>query len=460
MPKLRQPVEETHMTQHHSTTSVFKRTPPGALIGTDTTPAPEPELDWSQRIPAERYTSPEFMREEWEKVWTRTWQVACRAQDVAEAGDFHTVEFGRESIIVIRGDDDVVRGFYNVCQHRGTRLCMKGQAGNRGEFKCSYHGWRWNTRGELLEVQDPQTFRNGVPANELGLSPVKVDLWGGFVWFNMNADAPPLLEYLEVIPEQVAPYQPERWQIVREFQVEFDCNWKVVADAFCESYHLRVTHPELLGFMEDFHIQLDCYDRHSRFMSPTMTQALRLGDNTHAIHPDIAESLRMVGLDERDFASNPRATRDALIETKRAQQDNFHFPWKTLSDEQLTDVYHYSIFPGTQLQIFAEVTFVFIFRPHPTSPDKCIFEWQQLSYAPDGLTIQRPERLDLTADDPVDLGNEFSNLAYIQDSFNLPLIQQGMHSAGFKGLYLSDQEISIAHYHKVLMEFIEGRRHG
>ena len=101
--------------------------------------APDPGLEYVP-IPKARYTSAETAREEWDYMWTRTWQCAGRVSDLARAGDYFTFELGTESILVIRQPDDSIRARYNVCMHRGNRLREPGR-GHVEKFSCLFHGW-------------------------------------------------------------------------------------------------------------------------------------------------------------------------------------------------------------------------------------------------------------------------------------------------------------------------------
>ncbi|MCS5582672.1 MAG: Rieske (2Fe-2S) protein, partial [Pseudomonadales bacterium] len=136
------------------------------------------------KITADRYISPEYMVQERDKLWAKTWLVAGVTQDVAEPGDFFVFELEPESIIVSRAEDGTINAFYNVCQHRGARLLLTDQ-GAMATYTCPYHGWVYNNDGSLCEVPEEDRFSRGVPKEGLSLQTLRVDVWAGAVWVCM-----------------------------------------------------------------------------------------------------------------------------------------------------------------------------------------------------------------------------------------------------------------------------------
>ena len=145
-----------------------------ALPGTPCSKEPDPDLP-TGIIDQRRYTSPEFMKLEWERMWTKVWLVAGRSLDMPAAGDYIVTEVGSESIIVVRQADGGARAFYNVCQHRGNRLraCGPGSTGSSHTFKCLYHHWEYNLDGSYRRIPDADTFSQGVP--DYGLTEVRCE---------------------------------------------------------------------------------------------------------------------------------------------------------------------------------------------------------------------------------------------------------------------------------------------
>ena len=152
--------------------------------------APEPDLG-SDLIPKERYTSREFMELEWERMWTRVWNMAGREQDVPEPGDYFTTELGRESFLIVREKPGKggLKGYYNVCGHRGNQLRNPGM-GHAESFQCAYHHWEYNLDGSFKRIPDLETFPQGAPKR--GLEELPCDTWGSFVWYSFDPNVMPL----------------------------------------------------------------------------------------------------------------------------------------------------------------------------------------------------------------------------------------------------------------------------
>ena len=204
--------------------------------------APEPAMG-SEVIPKDRYISPEFMKLEWERMWTKVWLIGCREEEIPEVGDYVTTEIGEESLLIVRGEDGTARTMYNICNHRGNRVKFDG-CGNSQSLVCAYHFWEYDLTGKLINVPDEQDFQQGCPSGKLSLKTVRTESWGGFVWFNLNPDAEPLSEYLGPIQKHLDPYNLQDMYTTMDVTVEWDCNWKTSVDAFNEVYHVQGIHPE------------------------------------------------------------------------------------------------------------------------------------------------------------------------------------------------------------------------
>ena len=167
-------------------------------------------------IPKERYTSADFARVEWERMWTKVWLLAGRESDISSPGDYLTFEIGPESIVVVRQTDGTIRAHANVCMHRGNRLCAPGNGHVPQRFTCGFHGWQYGLDGRLLRATDPDTFPQGLPLDHLSLRGVRCDTWGGFVWINFHPAPEPLAEFLGPVAARLLPYKLEKYALVQD----------------------------------------------------------------------------------------------------------------------------------------------------------------------------------------------------------------------------------------------------
>jgi phenylpropionate dioxygenase-like ring-hydroxylating dioxygenase large terminal subunit len=432
----------------------------------DTTKAPEPEIRPAP-IAAERYTSSEFAHLEWERMWTRVWNIAGLESEIAKPGQFLTCELGPESLLFCRTEQGDVRGYYNVCQHRGNRLVQK-ETGRVQSFHCPYHGWVWSPEGELLAVQDPEDFHQGNPCGKLTLVPVKVELWAGFVWFNLDPGCVPLREFLDPIAEQLETYQMEKMVRTHHITLEADCNWKVIQDNFQESYHIATVHPALKYFLDDTYqnTQFDLYPSgHNRMLMLGGGPSPRADGEEETVLRFMREELVWWGLDPDDFRGRTREMRVALQQQKRALGPEKGFDFSRYVDAQLTDHYHYTLFPNVSLSMKPDGCIFLRGTPHPTDPQKSFFDCWYFTLFPEGvdeyLAFSMAESI--RRDDPVEhqrgrLGDVFLGGGIDQDVSVFLSQQKGFRSRGYRGAYLSNQERRVQYYHQVVDEFISGTR--
>jgi phenylpropionate dioxygenase-like ring-hydroxylating dioxygenase large terminal subunit len=429
------------------------RSTPSEGRGTPVENAPSPELDYTP-IPKQRYTSNEFMELEWQRMWTRTWLMTIRESQIAKPGDFVTYDLGKESFLITRDNHGKVRAYYNVCLHRGNRLQPVGnerKCGHAESFQCGYHRWEWNLDGSVKNIPEyRESFPQLEPQSKLGLREILADTWGGWVWINMDRNAEPLLEYLEPIPKHFAAYQTEGYVLAANVTIPWDCNWKTAVDAFNEAYHVQGIHPQLYQYIDDLNMQFDLYKRHARMLVPQCIQSPRVLGHEQ-LHYYVSMQLTALGKDLKYYEQHPREARRALHQAKRAVEDQTHFPYKTLNDEQLTDDYHYTIFPNAQFNTYAEGAMVFISRPHPTDPNKMFYDLQYYTHPEPGKPAVDAEHRYIT-NEQLDMGDAFLNEVLLQDAFNLPHVQAGMQSQAYEALRIGEQECRIAFFHKVLME--------
>ncbi len=415
--------------------------------GTPTEKAEDPDLGYDI-IPAARYTSEEFMRQEWEHVWTKVWLLGGRSCDIPEPGDYICTEIGKESVLIVRQGDGSVRAFPNVCLHRGNRLRPEG-LGNAEHFQCMYHHWTYDWSGRITRIPDMGTFPQGCPKGG-GLPPLPCEEWGSFVWFSLNREVEPLADFLGVIPQHLDPYHMERMAWVRDVTVEWDCNWKASVDAFSEVYHVQGIHPQLQWYLDDTNAQIDVYDRHSRYLVPFAAVSARVAMPS-TIPPAIDGIMRAAGMDPAEYEGRVGDIRRDVQLFKRKHGPEQGKDYSDLNDDQLTDDYHYTIFPNVSLNVHADDVMMFRQRPHATDPNKMLYDIWVLELVPEGEEWpERPKHRRFCH------GDRSIGQVLDQDAFNLPTVQKGMQSDAFPGLWIGDQELRIRHFHKVLDDYIYG----
>ena len=264
----------------------------------------------------------------------------------------------------------------------------------------------------------------------------------------MNPMAPSLRDYLGVIPAHLDPYAFERMKLIDWKTIAWDCNWKTSVDAFNETYHVQGIHPELLSWLDDWNVQIDLLGRHNRFLVPFTTPSPRFEDQS-SMTGMMAAFAQLHGFDPAEFEGRPRELRLAIQRKKRAEQDGSIYPYAQLNDDQLSDDYHYMIFPNTTMNIYGETMLLFCSRPHPTDPDKMFFDLLNFAHLPPEQPHQLPEH-HTYEHGQISLGQVLD-----QDAHNLPSVQRGMHSRAYEGLILGEQELRIRHFHAVLGDHVD-----
>ena len=207
-------------------------------------------------IPFDWYSDPAVLRLERERIFRRTWQYAGRADQVAEPGAFFTCDLAGVPIVVVRDEDGGLRGFLNVCRHRGSLVC-EGE-GKRASLQCPYHAWTYGLDGSLRAA--PRSERvPGFEKEALGLVAVPVDAWGPFVFVNPDPEAEPLAETLGELPALVAASGVDLDSLrflKRASGEEYAANWKVCSENYLECYHCQVAHPD---FSKVVDVSVDAY---------------------------------------------------------------------------------------------------------------------------------------------------------------------------------------------------------
>jgi glycine betaine catabolism A len=209
-------------------------------------------------LPGRSYTDPALFAEEQAKIFENMWFCAVRAEDLPKPGSFKTVQVGAESVIVVRGRDDRLRAFLNVCRHRGARLCMEEQGEVRRTIRCAYHAWSYDLDGRLAAAPNLAKMPD-IDRVEYGLVPVSLREWLGYAWVCL-ADEPPSFEDTVTYaaterlgdPAAIENYHVDRLTLGRRVVYDVKANWKLIVENFMECYHCATIHPELVAVLPEF----------------------------------------------------------------------------------------------------------------------------------------------------------------------------------------------------------------
>ena len=241
--------------------------------------------------------------------------------------------------------------------------------------------WEYNLAGELINVPDAETFPQGAPCDKLSIVELPCDTWGNWVWFSLNQDVEPLRDFLGIIPEHLDPYHFERMALVNDVTVEWDCNWKASVDAFNETYHVAGTHPQLLDYIEDMDVQIDTYERHNRYLIPFGMISTHIEDGA-TIADGQLEFMQMCGVDPSEYTGDGLGVRRYIQKKVRENAEKQGLDYSDLNDDQLSDDYHYLIFPNITFNTHCNSVMEFRQRPHETDPKQDVLRPAELHADP------------------------------------------------------------------------------
>lgn len=337
-------------------------------------------------LPGRDYHADDVWEQEKERIFFRTWIAIGRAEEVEAAGDYMVRDVADEQILVVRGKDDVVRAFYNVCRHRGSQLCSAETGGGRAAFVCPYHNWTYDLEGRLVGTPNVRA-EDGLDRDAYGLRAVGCEVWEGFVFVNLADDPAPLESQLAQEPD--APLEYGRYglgelRIARRITYEVGANWKIVLDNFNECLHCPGIHPELVNLVPMF----------------------RKGMVVDPDRPDLGATL---GEGMSTFTMSGTSSLPAL---------------PGLDEVDCRTYWGYSVMPSLMVNLLSTGVFVYTLFPSAPGHTRIVSEY-----------LYRPETI---AEDGFDCSDmvEFLDLVSRQDWEVCELAQRGVRSRGFvQGVY-------------------------
>jgi choline monooxygenase len=260
-------------------------------------------LELAGTVPSACYTDPAWLSEENDRIFARTWQLVAHDEDLREPGSFVTAAVAGEPMLVVRGDDGVLRALSNVCRHRAGPVAAG--AGRCRAFRCGYHGWSYGLDGRLLgapEFDGVRDFRR----EEIALPAFRVETWMGLVFASLDPEAAPLGETLDALADlpRRRPLPGMRRAHRKEWTVE--CNWKVYVDNYLEGYHIPIVHPGLFRELDYPRYSTETKRRYSIQHAPVRAAApgrLRSGEGDEAEYYWIYPNL-MLNVYPDNFSTN------------------------------------------------------------------------------------------------------------------------------------------------------------
>jgi len=431
-----------------------------------------------------RYTDPAFARLEHEKLWSRVWQAAARLDEIPERGDYTVYDIGDQSVLLVRLDPSTVKGYHNVCPHRGTALAQGAGAFEGCRIMCPFHGWRWDLSGQIQFILDREEFRNGqLRDSDVALREVQVALFAGFVFINLDPSPQPFEEFIapvrQVVEDLAIGDMHHRWWK----SLPVPSNWKVAQEAFFEAYHVPATHPQLekagaevvLGKREDaeFTHRYVTYEGlahgHGRFYggqkTPMAGHVNELeGDRLEAMAArlqllvdgldamvlqediDVLRSLRGKPIPEGSSLGAEYA--NALYAKAAAEKRPMPKRTPQIMAQWGGEVF---IFPNLMILPQAGNAMIYRAKPHGFDPDRSTFEILSTRTLP---AASKPTRA--TVQHVTDLLDPVQvRLIPRQDIGNIPRIQKGLHSRGIRQVWLAaNQEKIILNMHQELDRYL------
>jgi phenylpropionate dioxygenase-like ring-hydroxylating dioxygenase large terminal subunit len=375
-------------------------------------------------VPVGPCIDPEYFEREREKIFGSVWLNVGRVEEIPGPGDYIVKELDvcRSSVLVVRGRDGVVRGFHNVCKHRGNRLARQC-AGSARAFVCGFHGWTYSLSGDLLHVPDEEQFF-GLRKAEYGMAPVATDVWEGFIFVNLAREpAQSLRSYLGELGESLAGYPFNRMSLGGHYRAEVNANWKVTLNSFQEGYHVAFLHRKSAGRAYaskaspvTHALEFRLYDLH-RMMSIPGADAY-VPTPVEIVAHQFGTSITNVAGKEEETTSRPPGL-------NQSRSPNWVFDMIIF-------------FPNFFMFLFDGTYFTYNFWP--LSLDRTL--WETRTYYPQARNAGQR------------FSQEYAKCALRdtlrEDGNTLEAIQSNLASGAISNFVLQDQEILIRHSHKVV----------
>jgi Rieske 2Fe-2S family protein len=345
----------------------------------------------AKTLPQHYFVSPEIFEEEQEKIFSRQWVLAGHQSQIGEAGNYFTADIAGESLIVVRDKGGQIRGFFNVCRHRGSRL-IENRNGQSQGIQCPYHAWTYALDGRLLGAPQMDDVP-GFDKTNYSLHAVNLAVWEGFIFVNLMDSPNSLKQWFAPLAGKFSRWNLSALQSAKRVEYEVRANWKLIFQNYSECYHCAGVHPELSKISPHDSAENDLTE------GPFLGGFMRINKN---------KSLTMSG----NACSVPVG----------------HF-----GDDDSHLVFYYSIFPNMLLSLHPD--YVMVHQLRPQSPERTLILCDWL-FHPEAFGSE-----DFKPDD----ATEFWDMVNRQDWHVCQLSQQGISSRAYQpGPYSARESIPAA----------------
>ena len=376
-------------------------------------------------ITTEQNISDAFFEKERERIFRRTWLCVARVDEVPNPGDYTVVDLEvlKTSAIIVRGKDNEIRAFHNICTHRGNKVTRQCR-GNANAFTCGFHGWAFDLKGSLSFVRDEEGFFDFNKA-EYGLKPLAVGVWEGFVF--VNADLQPresLEEFLGTLGPSLNGYPFSQMKLAAEYAVILDANWKVAQDAFSESYHVGVLHRNTLP---QFSSDDNPFGHMLAFRLHKYHSVASVVSNPDATPTAFQSFLRSLGARSFRIPSEHAETPSGL---NPAKSKGFRFDL-------------HNIFPNFAMHVSIGSYYTHSFLPISSNRTRWVLKFYGYPPANAGEAIAREYTKVLLRD------------AVKEDVNTFECTQRNLESGMLPYMVLNDHEMLVRHKYKMVEAFVE-----
>ncbi|MGC2661097.1 MAG: aromatic ring-hydroxylating dioxygenase subunit alpha [Bryobacteraceae bacterium] len=350
-------------------------------------------------LPARYYTDPELFRREIDIFFFEGWICAGRGDNIPNTGDYFLREIAGESIIVVRSGGGSVVGFYNVCRHRGTRLCSAREGRFDGRIQCPYHGWTYGLDGRLLGAphMEPSTFQH----LDYPLHKVHTALWDGSIFLNAQPHPAPLADQLAELPARFAAWRMQELRLQKRIVYDIHANWKLIVANYNECLHCPLLHPAL--------------NRLTDYLGSDNEAPQRTYIGGSMGFRGAAETMSMDGKRRRDYLPG-------------------------LSEAERKKVCYYSILPNLLLSLHPDYMMIHTLWPRTVDRTEIICEWY---FHPAEMA-----KAEFVADDAV----EFWDLTNREDWQIVELSQAGVQSRAYTPGPYSPREQLLQAFDQIVLQ--------